>query len=128
MNYFGVSYEFHYLSTLIVFAIFAIMLYEGNNSKKVFFSSIYIAIVFASDTIASTLPIAVLDKELATVLVGGPLRITATLFYVSCISSFVFVSHFIKWKIISMSPVETISFIIVCFIGLFLDNIYPAYP
>ena len=122
LNYFQISYGISYIIAFFIFLFFTLIFYKKSLSIKLLFSSIFLAILFASDTIATMLLQFISKSDLTTTLVGGSLRVPTTLTYLSCIATFVYLSHFIKWKYISLSPIETISYIALCLIGFFFGQ------
>ena len=122
LNYFQISYGISYIIAFFIFLFFTLIFYKKSLSIKLLFSSIFLAILFASDTIATMLLQFISKSDLTTTLVGGPLRVPTTLTYLSCIATFVYLSHFIKWKYISLSPVETLLYIALCIIGFFFGQ------
>lgn len=122
LNYYKISYSISYTITFITFLFFTIIFYKEKLSLKIFFSSIFLAILFASDILIPTFLQFVFHVELTTVLAGGYLRTPSTLLYILCIAAFIYLSHFIKWKYISLSPIETISYITLCLIGFFFGQ------
>ncbi len=122
LNYYQISYSISYTIAFFIFLFFTIIFYKEKLSLKIFFSSIFLAILFASDTIATALLQFIFQPEVTDTLVGGPLRIPITLTYLSSVATFVFLSHFIKWKYISLSPIEILSYIALCIIGFFFGQ------
>lgn len=122
LNYYRVDSGINYICAFFSFLIFSLIFYNQKLSLKLLFSGAYLAILFASDIIVPTLFQCVFHVEPKTILAGGYLRAPATLIYISCIAVFVFLSHFIKWKYISLSPLETISYSVLCLIGFFFGQ------
>ena len=120
-NYYEVEYELNYLTSLLFFLFFTFVFYDAKISIKIFFSTAYLAILFAADTLTSTL-FQLFDRHIPDSLIGGHLRIPVTLLYICCIAVLVFISHFINWKTFTLSPRETILYLIVCVIGFFFGQ------
>lgn len=122
LNYYRVDSGINYICAFFSFLIFSLIFYNQKLSLKLLFSNTYLAILLASDIIATTFFQCFFHVEPKSFLAGGYLRVPATLIYISCIAVFVFLSHFIKWKYISLSPLETISYSILCLIGFFFGQ------
>lgn len=122
LNFFQINYAISYTIAFFTFLVFTLIFYKERLSLKLLFSSAYLAILFASDTTATALLQLISPSDITATLVGGTLRIPTTLTYLTCIAAFVYLSHFIKWKYISLSPIETLSYIALCIIGFFFGQ------
>lgn len=122
MNYLQIHYAICYIIAFFVFLIFTHIFYTEKTTLKLLFSSIYLAIIFASDIIATLTIQFFFQIETNAALAGGSLRIPATLIYISSIAILVYISHFVKWKHITFSPFEALSYIFLCIIGFFLGE------
>lgn len=122
LNFYHVNYEICTLIGLFSFICFAVIFYDAKLSLKLLFSTTYLAIIFAAETIVASLPQFFLHSKITDLSVGGALRIPITFMYIACIAGFVFISHFIKWRRISMSPLETLLYILICVLGFFFGQ------
>lgn len=116
-NYLNLRYEATVILFFIITFVYTLVFYDYKISGKLFFASLFIGIVFASDCISSFLPQLFFNTLVSDILVGGPFRIPATLMYLTCIATLVFISHFVRWKTFSLSPFEMMSYITLCIIG-----------
>lgn len=119
-NYYNVSYEINYVVGLCSFFAFSFFFYNAALAQKLLFSSAYMAILLASDAIASFPTF--FNTSMNDILIGGYLRIPITLTYIICIAVLVFISHFLKWSTFSASPVENLFYIFICILGFYSNQ------
>lgn len=118
-NYYQISYQINFLFVFLLSFLYSLLFYNATITSKLFFSTIYLSIILASDTIASNLFCTLFHLSMNNLLAGESLRIPATIIYIGSISIFVFISHFIKWDVFVMSPIEAISYIIISISGFY---------
>lgn len=118
-NYYDLSFQLNYLGGFILYSAFSILFYTSNIASKLFFSTIYLAITLTSEEVVTNLLCIFFHVSPNDYLAGESLRIPATILYIGCISILVFISHFIKWDIFVLSPIETIVYIIISIGGFY---------
>lgn len=121
-NYWEIPFQICFICSFVFTSLYAYVFYESKLSTKIFFSSIYLAILVIADLLGANIPRLFFHSKLSSSLAGGALRIPSTLTYLVCIAVLIFISHFIHWKTFSMSPCGTIFYILICLVGFFFGE------
>lgn len=119
LNSMHMRFEYSYLINFVCILLFTYLLYKENISIKLLFSSEFLGMLFASDILSCVLMHSFTKANITDIIAGMPLRIPATLIHITSLAVLVFLSHFIKWRYISMSPIESGTYIAICITGCF---------